>query len=143
MENFTNKEWNDRIEDIKNNLYTGGGIGQANALLSILLSPYYKKDFGISDINPEDVLTIIGQQISALRKTVRNGGIFPIDVIETTLFKNYMQKGMAYACLDKDLKFCVKHYGEDDWKDITYVFPYMNCSTAFDVTFKYNHIHQD
>lgn len=133
-----NKDWNKRIEDINNNLYLGGGIEQAKALLGIMMSPYAGKNkaFGISDINTEDVLSIISQQIKCLKNTIKDGGIFPISFIENT-FKNYMTKGMAYACLDKDLKFCVKHYGEDDWKDITYVFPYMNCNVAYDVTFNY------
>ena len=43
---------------------------------------------------------------------------------------------------DNDLKFCVKYYGEDTWKDILYVFPYMNSMTAFDVSFKNENIHQ-
>lgn len=143
MKDFNNKDWKDRIEDIKNNLYLGGGTGQCNALLSIMMSPYgsNKKDFGVSDIESADVLAIISQQLSDLKKTIKNGGIFPISFIENT-FKDYMRKGMAYACLDNNLKFCVKHYGEDDWKDIKYVFPYMNCSTAYDVSFGYDHIHQ-
>ena len=144
MKDFQNKDWYERIEDINNNLYLGGGKDQCNALLSIMMSPYgdKKKDFGVSDIEAEDILTIISQQLTSLKRTIKNGGIFPIDIIENSL-KNYMRKGMAYACLDNNLKFCVKHYGEDDWKDIKYVFPYMNCSTAYDISFGYDHIHQN
>jgi hypothetical protein len=141
MEDLYNKDWKDRIEDIKNNLYIGGGKGQASALMSILMSPYAQKDFGYSDIDVSDVLMSIAHQIKELRSTIRNGGIVPIKIFENS-FKNVIQNHMAYACLDNNLKFCVKHYGDDDWKDILYVFPYMNCMTAFDVSFKYDHIHQ-
>ena len=139
-ENLYSKSYEDRLETIKNNLYIGGGIGQANSLLSIMLSPY-GKDFGVSDINPEDVLLIISNQIKNMRKTIKDGGIVPIKIFESN-FKGVHRLHHAYACLDKNLKFCVKHYGEDDWKDILYVFPYMNCTTAYDVSFKYDHIHQ-
>jgi len=143
MEDLKNKDWKNRIEDIKNNLYAGGGLGQANVLLSVMLSPYSSKnkDFGVSDISPENILEIISRQITELKTTIKNGGIFPIHIIED-FYKDYMTKGMAYACLDKDLKFCVKHYEEEDWKDILYVFLYMNCNTAYDITFKYKNIHQ-
>lgn len=139
MEDFNNKDWNKRIEDIKNNLCLGNT--NAGPLLSIMMSPYAQKDFCHSDIDVSDVLTIIADQIKQLRKTIRNGGIVPISLLEST-FKDVLQDHMAYACLDKDLKFCVRHYGEEDWKDILYVFPYMNCTTAFDISFKYEQIHQ-
>jgi len=135
---YINKDWNERIEDIKNNLYLGGGQGQASALMSILMSPYAQKDFGHSDLDVSDILSSIGRQINELRSTIRNGGIVPIKVFESAL-KNVAQNHMAYACLDTNLKFCVKHYGEDDWKDILYVFPYMNSITAYDVSFKHEH----
>jgi len=138
MEDLNNKSYKDRIKDIKDNLYDGGGAVQASFLLAALMSPY-NKEFGQSDIDVVDVLNIISQQIQSLRKTVKDGGIMPIKTFENL---ESFQKHNAYACLDKDLKFCVRHYGEDDWKDILYVFPYMNCMTAFDVSFKYDHIHQ-
>ena len=49
MEDLHNKELKDRLEDIKNNLYMGGGREQASLLMSILMSPYTQKDFGYSD----------------------------------------------------------------------------------------------
>ena len=140
MDDLYNKELKDRLEDIKNNLYIGGGREQASLIMSILMSPYTQKDFGYSDIDVSDVLISIARQIKELRSTISNGGIVPIKIFENS-FKDVIQNHMAYACLDNDLKFCVKHYGEDDWKDILYVFPYMNCMTAYDVTFKYDSLH--
>ena len=138
MGDFSNKSYEDRIKDIKDNLYVGGGAAQASFLLAALMSPY-NKEFGQSDIDVADVLNTISQQIQTLRRTVKDGGIMPIKIFES---RGVFQQHNAYACLDKDLKFCVRHYGEDDWKDILYVFPYMNSTTAFDVSFKYETIHQ-
>lgn len=108
--------------------------------LEALLSPYPdgKKDFGQCGIEPSDVLNIIGRQIDSLKRTILNGGIVPVKSFDTQFAKPHM----AYACLDNDLKFCVRHYGEEEWKDILYVFPYMNCTTAFDISFRYEQIHQ-
>ena len=139
MEDLSNKNYEDRINDIKDNLYAGGGKEQAAVLLDIMMSPYGRGEFGHSDIDSIYVLDIIQKHIKQLIRTIKDGGIMPISLFE---FRNEAIPHYAYACLDKDLKFCVKHYGEEDWKDILYVFPYMNCMTAFDVSFKYDHIFQ-
>jgi len=141
MEDLNNKSYEDRIKDIKNNLYLGGGEGQAITLLNVMMSPFGCKEFGYADIDTSNVLNIISQQIRELIRVVKDGGIVPIKIFESN-FKDTHRQHDAYACLDKNLKFCVKHYGEEDWKNILYVFPYMNCMTAFDVSFKYDHIHQ-
>ena len=139
MEDINNKNYEDRIKDIKDNLYVGGGVGQASVLLDIMMSPFASKEFGYADIDPSNILIGIAQQIKQLIRTVKDGGIMHIKSFETfKLGKDHY----PYACLDNNLKFCVKHYGEEDWKNILYVFPYMNCMTAFDVTFKYDNIHQ-
>ena len=141
MEDFNNKSYEKRIEDIKNNLYVGGGAAQANIILDIMMSSFSKKEFtGASDIPIDSVLSNISKEIKTLKGIVRNGGIVPIKMFENH-FKGMTRPHDCYACLDKNLKFCVKHYGEEDWKDILYVFPYMNSMTAFDVTFKYDNIH--
>ena len=141
MEDFNNKSLDKRIEDIKNNLYMGGGAAQASIILDIMMSSFSKKEFtGASDISIDSVLSNISNEIKTLRRIVRDGGIVPIKMFENH-FKGMTRPHDCYACLDKDLKFCVKHYGEEDWKDILYVFPYMNGITAYDVTFKWDEIH--
>ena len=140
-QDFNNKSFKDRIEDINNNLYLGGGFDQANALINIMLSPFSQKEFtGNSDIDVSGVLISIGNQIKELKRIIKDGGIVPFNVFMNS-FKHMHRLCNAYACLDKDLKFCVKHFGEGDWKDILYVFPYMNSTTAYDVTFKKDIIH--
>jgi len=138
MNDIINKSYEDRIKDIKDNLYAGGGAIQAEVILNVMLSAFSQKEFtGNSDISIDSVLGIISQEIKNLKRVIRDGGIVTLKTFETTL-KNINIPHMAYACLDKDLKFCVKHFGEEDWKDILYVFPYMNCKTAYDVSFKYD-----
>jgi hypothetical protein len=138
MGDINNKSYEDRIKDIKDNLYAGGGAGQESILLDVMMSPFGSKEFGYADIDPTNVLVSIGNQLKQLIRTVKDGGVIPIKLFEgVKMGKDHH----PYACLDNDLKFCVKHYGEDTWKDILYVFPYMNCTTAFDITFKYDNIH--
>lgn len=139
MENIKDKSYEDRIKDIKDNLYLDGGIGQANALLDAMMSPFGSKEFGLADIDTTHILNSIAQQIKQLTRIVKDGGIMPIKFFESTKLG---KPHYPYACLNKNLKFCVKHYDEEDWKDILYVFPYMNCMTAFDISFKYENIHQ-
>ena len=141
MEDFNNKSYEKRIEDIKNNLYIGGGAAQAGTILNVMLSSFSNKEFtGVSDISIDLVLSIISNEIKSLKRIVRDGGIIPIKTFEES-FKGLQRPHDCYACLDKNLKFCVRHYGEEDWKDILYVFPYMNCNTAFDISFKKDNIH--
>ena len=130
MEDFKNKSYENRIEDIKHNLYQGGGEGQAHSLLTIMMDSLGKWP----DIDPCLVLTDISNLLRQYQRIIKTSGIVPID---------YFMSGKQhepYACLDNNLKFCVKHFGEDDWKDIKYVFPYMHTNTAFDVSFGYDRI---
>lgn len=124
------EEYNNRLENIKNNLYLGGGVGQAHSFLTAMMTGLNKS----ADIDPTLVLNDIGNILKMYQQLISTSGIIPV--------KNFFMgiEHNAYACLDKDLKFCVKHYGDGDWKDIKYVFPYMNCTTAFDVSFGYDHI---
>ena len=124
------EEYNNRLENIKNNLYLGGGVGQAHSFLTAMMTGLNKSP----DIDPTLVLNDIGNILKMYQQLISTSGIVPV--------KNFFtgREHNAYACLDKDLKFCVRHYGDGDWKDIKYVFPYMNCTTAFDVSFGYDHI---
>ena len=83
-EDFTNKDWSERIEDIKNNLYLGGGKGQADSLIATMLSPY-GKNFGQSDIDVHSTLASISAQIRSLKQTVLSGGIVPIKIFENSV----------------------------------------------------------
>lgn len=122
------EEYDNRLENIKNNLYLGGGVGQAHSFLTAMMTGLNKP----ADIDPTLVLNDIGNILKTYQQLISTSGIVPV--------KNFFtgREHNAYACLDNDLKFCVKHYGEDDWKDIKYVFPYMHTNTAYDISFGYD-----
>ena len=97
MEDFNNKSYEKRIEDIKNNLYAGGGAAQANIILDIMMSSFSKKEFtGASDISIDSVLSNISKEIKTLKGIVRNGGIVPIKMFENHLdFIGLIPQGLA------------------------------------------------
>lgn len=124
---MSDKSFENRIHDIKNDLYFGGGEAQAQFLLKAMMGGLLKSP----DIDPSKVLINISQLINEYRSIIHSGGIVPVKSF------TFGKEGIPYACLDKDLKFCVRHFKDKNWKDILYVFPYMNSTTAFDVSFKY------
>ena len=64
MSDFVNKSYEDRIKDIKDNLYVGGGAGQANVLLNVMMSSFSQHEFtGHSDISVDNVLSNISQEM--------------------------------------------------------------------------------
>lgn len=69
MEDFKNKSYEERIQDIKNNLYAGGGAGQANVLLNVMMSSFSQREFtGHSDISVDNVLSNISQEMKHLKR---------------------------------------------------------------------------
>ena len=99
MEDFKNKSYEERIQDIKNNLYAGGGAGQANVLLNVMMSSFSQREFtGHSDISVDNVLSNISQEMKHLKRVVRDGGIVPIKFFESQ-FKGSIRQHDCYACL--------------------------------------------
>lgn len=123
MDDYTKK-----FEELKTILFAGGGTPQANMLLQSLMSPFD----GFPSMNAEDVLTLIGQQITSLRRIMYTGGVMNAKAF-ISMMKDYIPKGKEYVCLDNDLKFCIKKYGTDNFDDALYIFPYMNLLTAHDI----------
>lgn len=135
MENV-NKE-KEKYDKIVDNLYEGGGLGQAINFMSTLMSPYASSDFGFAIFEPKHALDIISRQITELTRNVSNGGIVHISTFNTLLKTQSYRKSKAFACLDKDLKFCVRHYeNEESFNDILYVFLYLDAVTAYDIVNK-------
>ena len=94
------EEYDNRLENIKNNLYLGGGVGQAHSFLTAMMTGLNKP----ADIDPTLVLNDIGNILKTYQQLISTSGIVPV--------KNFFtgREHNAYACLDNDLKFCVKHY---------------------------------
>jgi len=107
----------------KDLLFRHGGRAQAIGYLQSMLHE--------NALSFSDLLGAVTSEAENCKELVDNGGI--VSVSRFTFGK----KLEKYACLDKDLKFCVKEFGAEEWEDVLYVFPYMNVTKAFDVTFKY------
>lgn len=135
MEEVNKKK--EKYDQIVDNLYEGGGLGQAINFMTSLMSPYASGDFGYAIFEPKHALDIISKQITELTRNVSNGGIVHISTFKTFLKTHNYRRGKAFACLDKDLKFCVIHCeNEDSFKDILYVFLYLDAVTAYDIVNK-------
>lgn len=113
----------DRFNMIKDLMFKDGGYPQALMYLNALFQNHFRLS---------DVLAEIGSIYDDTKNDFENNSI-----ISKNRFV-WGKPGQPYGCLDKDLKFCVRIYKEGDWSDILYVFPYMNATKAYDVSFKYD-----
>lgn len=111
-----------RYNMITDLMFKEGGYQQGLIYLSSLFNDHF---------NMSDVLQEIGRLHDNMKDNLVNSSI----VSKSRFY--WGKAGHPYACLDKDLKFCVRIFGEEDWSDILYVFPYMNSTKAYDVSFKY------
>lgn len=110
-----------KFENIKSELFQGGGYGQALMLLELLIC-----DEGI--VKVEDLLKIIGRNFDRKCEQLSKDSIIPIDRYD------YLAKeGKKYVCLDKDLKFCILEKGKEEWNNVAYVFPYFDIYKAAEI----------
>lgn len=114
----------ERIDNILNNLYSGGGVGQCRSLLYCLL------DSG--DIKTSDVFDTIENIIITKKRCIENF-IIPIDRCDY-LYQN----GEKLACLDKDLKFCVAEKGTPEWDNVAFVMPHYDVNKATSLICSHN-----
>ena len=120
----------DRLRAIKEDLYVGeehhaGGKGLSDVLIHILLAD---KTLDIESISASFI-----QLYKEKEYTISHGGILNVKLFE----QNFSPKEhYVYPCLDKDLKFRMLHYGEEDWEEAFYVFPYMNANTGWNISNK-------
>jgi hypothetical protein len=118
------KDYKIKIDSILNNLYAGGGRGQAKDLLKFMLDN--------DDIHPEDVLSDIGQLLSERKQLLERDCILPIKRCDY-----FLEDGKTYTCLDKDLKFCICKKGTPKWKDVSHVLTRYNPQRAFELIHQY------
>lgn len=118
------KDYNIKIDSILNNLYAGGGRGQAKDLLKFMLDN--------DDIHPEDVLSDIGQLLSERKQLLERDCILPINRCNY-----FLEDGKTYTCLDKDLKFCIRKKGTPEWGDVSHVLTRFNPQRAFELIHQY------
>ena len=118
------KDYKIKIDSILNNLYAGGGRGQAKDLLKFMLDN--------EDIHPEDVLSDIGQLLSERKQLLERDCILPINRCNY-----FLEDGKTYTCLDKDLKFCIRKKGTTEWGDVSHVLTRFNPQRAFELIHQY------
>lgn len=118
------KDYKIKIDSILNNLYGGGGRGQAKDLLKFMLDN--------EDIHPEDVLSDIAQLLSERKQLLERDCILPINRCNY-----FLEDGKTYTCLDKDLKFCIRKKGTAEWGDVSHVLTRFNPQRAFELIHQY------
>lgn len=118
------KTYTNKINQILNILYAGGGRGQAKDLLKFMLDNEY--------IYPEDVLDNISQLLSERKRLLEQDYILPINRCDY-----FLEDGKTYTCLDKDLKFCICMKGTPEWNDVSHVLPRFNSQRAYELIHQY------
>ena len=110
-----------KFENIKNELFIGGGYPQATFLLEALLC-------NEKVVKMEDMLRIIGSNFDRKCEQLSKDCIIPIDRYD------YLAKeGRKYVCLDTDLKFCILEKGKEEWANAKFVFPYFDIYKAAEI----------
>lgn len=131
MENFSNKSYEDRLNDIQNNLFIGGGIGQAKDLMYHLMdgTQQYKASLGASN-----VLDVIGKMIDDYIRIIKYGSFVKVDRCFSLVDKR------TYPCLTHNMEFVLRKYGTPEWEDVEFVMPYLDINRANDII---NHEYED
>ena len=126
-----NKTYEDRINDIKDNLFIGGGIGQAETLMYHLLDSTNKDS---TSLNASKVLRIIADMIDNYTRIIKYGSFVKVDRCFSLVDKR------TYPCLTNDMQFVLRKYGTPEWEDVEFVMPYLDVNRANDII---NHEYED
>ena len=110
-----------KFNNVKNELFKDGGYPQAMAILSAIIC-----DDGI--IKLRDLLQMIGWHCDDMKEKLEKNYIIPIERYD------YLAKvGKKYACLDKDMKFCIREKGKSEWDDVSHVMPHYDIYKAAEI----------
>ena len=110
-----------KYDNIKSELFLGGGYGQALMLLEALLC-------NDKVVKMEDLLRVVGRNFDIKCEQLHKDCIISIDRYD------YLAKdGKKYVCLDKDLKFCILEKGKEEWKNVKFIFPYFDIYKAAEI----------
>ena len=121
----TNKPYQERIDDIIRNLYVGGGKPQCKDILKHMIDN--------DDIDAEDILDNISQLLKERKRSIEQDYIISLEMCDY-----FLKDGKYYACLDKDLKFCVIKKGSDEWNNVSHVMYKMDIGRARDLIYQHN-----
>lgn len=127
MEDNLKNNFENRLKIIKDQLFVGDDeISGGTGLMSMLMFRLIDDETIGTDFLMETIQNILTNK----KRLIENGGMFPEWQVKS---HNLCKPHHAYACLNNELQFCVRHYDEDDWNDVAYVFPYMNPTKAYDI----------
>lgn len=118
------KTYTNKIDQILNALYAGGGRNQAKDLLMFMLDN--------EDIHPEDVLNNIGQLLTERKQLLERDCILPINRCDY-----FLEHNKTYTCLDNELKLCVCKKGTPEWNKVSHVLTRFNPQQAYELIHQY------
>ena len=124
MGNFSNKSYEDRINDIQNNLFTSGGIGQAKDLMYHLMDDTQRYS---AALEASAVLDVISKMLDDYVRIIKYNSFVKVDRCFSLVDKR------TYPCLTNDMKFVLRKYGTLEWDDVEYVMPYLDVNRANDI----------
>ncbi len=124
MGNISNKSYEDRINDIQNNLFAGGGIGQAKDLLYHLMDDTQRYS---AALEASTVLNVISKMLDDYARIIKYNSFVKVDRCFSLVDKR------TYPCLTNDMKFVLRKYGTPEWEDVEYVLPYLDVNRANDI----------
>ena len=111
----------EKFNNVKNELFKDGGYPQAMAILSAIIC-----DDGI--IKMRDLLQVIGWHCDGMKEKLEKNCIIPIE-----RYDFLAKDGKKYACLDKDMKLCIREKGKNEWSDVSHVMPYYDIYKAAEI----------
>ena len=124
MNDLRNKTYQDRINDIRDNLYIGGGIEQAKNLL------YHLMDSTVNlapAIQPSDMLSVLSNLYDNYTSIIKYHSFIKVDKCFSLINKK------TYPCLTYNMEFVLRKYGTPEWSDVEYVMPFFDVNRANDI----------
>lgn len=108
------------MDKLKQELFVNGKSSAVDALVNLC-----------SSFKMEDVLRLIGREYDNIKRQLTTDYIIPIDRYD------YLATEKEYVCLDKNLRFCIKKKGLEEWNDVAYVLPHYDLASAKQILLDY------
>ena len=124
MNDLKNKTYKDRINDIRDNLYIGGGVEQAKKLLYHLMD----STGSLSQvIQPSDMFNVLSNLYDNYANIIKYNSFIKVDKCFPLVNKQ------TYPCLTYNMEFVLRKYGTTEWNDVEYVMPFFDINRANDI----------
>ena len=124
MNDLKNKTYKDRINDIRDNLYIGGGVEQAKKLLYHLMD----STGSLSQvIQPSDMFNVLSNLYDNYANIIKYNSFIKVDKCFPLVNKQ------TYPCLTYNMEFVLRKYGTAEWNDVEYVMLFFDVNRANDI----------